>query len=338
MPSSIHELPTIYRRAAIISDTDSTMFTMQNWVKNVFGDIVFTEESRQVVFGIVFLVSEIMIHVLARQSANMGVAVDKLRLLAMKNEYYFEVMMMTSRSKHYNASQDAQEGLMFFKPDDITKILELRAKMETKGVGLRDSKVPPMVNKAAKDLMDRIISSVKASEKISMAKVLREIADLERSIIASVQAGGFEYMTTGQIKGRESYKNPDSPNYKQFEMWRDVFSHHCGPIPGLPYACVKVSLVASNRTEVEAWCERMNNPDLANRLKEWLLANRKKDVNTMMIPFIAVEEKGIPPEIIAGLDIRKIIANTMGSFYLILESLGMLIQDKNNAILISDLY
>lgn len=338
MPSSIHALPTVYRRAAIISDTDSTMFTMQEWVRNVFGDIVFTEQSRQLVFGIVFVVSEIMIHVLARQSANMGVAKDKLRLLAMKNEYYFEVMMMTSRSKHYNASQDAQEGLMFFKPDDITKVMEMRAKMETKGVGLRDSKVPPAINKAAKDLMSWIIAQIKAGEMISVAKVLLDVANLERSIIKSIEEGGYEYMTTAQIKAQADYKNPDSHLYKQYELWRDVFSHHCGAVPPLPYTCVKVSLVASNRTEVEAWCDRMGNDMLGSRLKAWLLENRKKDVNTLMIPFTAVEENGIPKEIVAGLDIRKIIANTMGSFYLILESLGFFIQDKNNTILISDLY
>ncbi|MFO5452991.1 family B DNA polymerase [Klebsiella pneumoniae] len=50
------------------------------------------EEARRQVFALVFLVSEVVMHILAIQSANMGVSKDKLRLFAMKNESYFVVL------------------------------------------------------------------------------------------------------------------------------------------------------------------------------------------------------------------------------------------------------
>ncbi|MFO6295533.1 family B DNA polymerase, partial [Pseudomonas aeruginosa] len=86
-----------------------------------------------------------------------------LRLFAMKNEFYFAVLALTTRSKHYFASQDAQEGVMFNE-----------SRMEIKGVGLRDSKVPKKINSRAKKLMEDIIKTVKAEEKIDLASILKE--------------------------------------------------------------------------------------------------------------------------------------------------------------------
>lgn len=327
VPGSIHAFPSAYRRAAVISDTDSTMFTMQYWVEQCFGHISYAPEAKRVVFAMVFLISELMLHILAIQSANMGVSDRRLRLLAMKNEFYFAVLSMTTRSKHYYASQDAQEGLMFTK-----------AKLEVKGVGLRDSKVPKRINDTAKEMMEEIIATIKAEELLDMRDILKRIGDIERDIATSIHSGSYEYMTSGQVKAMESYKNPAVSNYMHYELWRDVFAPFLGETKPPPYAVVKVSLVGGNKTEIEAWCERMNNPELANKLKAWLLERKRKDLSTLLIPATVVESGGIPKEIVAGVDIRKIIFNTMGVFYLMLESLGIFLQDKKLTRLISDYY
>lgn len=327
VPSSIHAFPTAYRKAAVISDTDSTMFTLQYWVEQCFGKVSYSPQAKQVVFAVVFLVSEVVMHILALQSANMGVSKKKLRLLAMKNEFYFAVLSLTTRSKHYYASRDAQEGL--FKP-----VPEL----EVKGVGLRDSKVPPQINRGAKELMEEIIATVKAEQELDMRSILKRVADVERDITRSLLAGSPEYLSTGQIKTQDSYKNADNATYMQYELWRDVFGPFLGETKEPPYSIVKVSLVANNRTEVEAWCERMNNPALATRLKAWLAERKRKDLSTLMIPATVVETSGVPPEIIAGLDTRKVISNIMGAYYLILESLGIFLQDSKTVRLLSDYY
>jgi hypothetical protein len=327
VPSSIHAFPSVYRRAAVVSDTDSTMFTLQYWVEQLFGKVIFTEEAKRVVFAMVFLVCELVMHVLAIQSANMGVSKKKLRLLAMKNEYYFAVMSLTTASKHYYASQDAQEGIMF-----------LKAKMEVKGVGLRDSKVPQKINKTAKAMMSEIIETIKNGEKLDMHDLLTRVANLEREIVESVNNGKFEYLTTGQIKGKESYKNENNANYKQFELWRDVFAPSFGVTKEPPYSVVKMSLAVNNKTDIDRWCEQMKNPELAKRLKDWMLEQRKTDLGTMMIPMSVVESTGIPREITCMIDTRRIISNTMRTFYLMLESLGIFLAEKNNIRLISDYY
>lgn len=327
VPSSIHAFPSSYRKTVIISDTDSTLFSLQYWVEQCFGHISYSDDAKRMVFGLVYLVSKLIAHILAIQSANMGVTKDRLRLLAMKNEYYFAVMSMTSQAKHYYASQDAREGIMLTTP-----------RLEVKGRGLRDSTVPKKINDGAKELMEEIIGTIKAEEQLDMYAILKRVGDLEREIKASIESGSPEYMTTGQVKTQDSYKNPDNATYKQYELWRDVFGPFLGETQEPPYAVVRVSLMVNNKTELDAWCERMDNPPLAAKLQEYMLLNRRKDLTTLLVPATVVETSGIPKEILAAVDVRKIIYSIMGVYYLMLESLGILMDDRRITRLISDIY
>ena len=328
LPSSIHAFPSIRRKAVPISDTDSTMFTLMWWVNELFPkEQAFTPEARRLVFAMVYMVSEVVMHILAVLSRNMGVSDAKLRLLAMKNEYYFEVLSLTARSKHYYASQDALEGVMFPK-----------AKMEVKGVGLRDSKVPPRIQAQAKKMMKRIIETIKAGKQIQLIELLTEVADIERSIIKSLEDGKFEYLTTAQVKPADSYKSDENATFKQYGLWQEVFAPSFGDTQKPPYQAVKLSLATHNRTEMEAWCVKMGNPALANRLRTWMMREGKRELTTLIIPAAVVEGTGIPKEITCAIDTRRVISNVMGAFYIILESLGIMLVEKNNIRLVSDYY
>ncbi|MFO5520839.1 family B DNA polymerase, partial [Klebsiella pneumoniae] len=70
---------------------------------------------------------------------------------------------------------------------------------------LRDSKIPKKIYSRAKKLMEDIIKTVKAEEKIDLASILKEAGNIEREIIESVRSGKAEYLTSGQTKRPESY-------------------------------------------------------------------------------------------------------------------------------------
>lgn len=327
LPSSIHNFPSIYRKAVPLSDTDSTMFTMQYWVEQLEGEVVFTAQAKQLVFGIVYLISGMISHVLAILSANMGVKGPKLRMLSMKNEYYFAVLSMTTRSKHYYASQDAQEGIMFSKP-----------KLEVKGVGLRSSKVPKEINDDVKKTMEFIINTIKNGDKVEVVPIYKHIADIERGIIDSLNSGEFRYLLTGQIKSADSYKNPSISAYAQYLMWCDVFEPSYGRIKEPPYGVIKVSLASTNPTALREWCESMDDKELGQRLQRHIIQKGKKDLTTLMVPMEIAENHGIPKDIVKGIDVRKIVMNIMEPYYLLIEPLGMFLQDKSISRLVSDYY
>lgn len=327
VPSSVHAFPSAYRRAAVISDTDSTMFTLQYWVEEFFGKVTFTPEAKRLVFSLVFLVSECVAHILALQSANMGVTKKKLRQLAMKNEYYFAVLSLTTRSKHYYASQDAVEGVMFQK-----------ARMEVKGVGLRDSKVPPRINRAAKKLMEEIINSVKEEKPLIMRSILTRIANLERDIYTSIYSGKAEFLTTGKCKQIEAYKSEENATYAKHLFWEEVMAPSFGKIDKPPYSFVKISVTVDNRTRFNEWVDGIEDKALGNRLKKWAMDNQKSGITNFHVPMTVVENMGIPEVITRVADVRAVISNTMGAFYLMLESLNVFLSDKDNSRLISDFY
>lgn len=328
VPSSIHAFPSCYRRAALVSDTDSTMFTLQYWVEQAFGKVVFTPEARRISFGLIFLVSEVVMHILAIQSANMGVSKEKLRILAMKNEYFFEVLALTNRSKHYFASQDALEGVMF-----------KEARLERKGVGLRDSKVPQVINKKAEKLMLKIINCIKNEELLDMKETLKEIADQEREIIQTIYDGKATYLTSGQVKNPSAYKTEEeNATYKKHLHWNEVFGPSYGMADEPPYSFVKLSMSLNNKTAIEKWLETIEDKHLVQRIKIWIMREGITSINTMHIPRSIVEAYGIPKDLTRAADVRSTVFNTMGAFYLIMESLNIYMTDKNNLKLFSDFY
>lgn len=117
MPSSVANLPNVIRRNAITSDTDSTIFTAQDWLRWYSGKISFEEQTVNIGHAVAFLTSASITHILAKMSANMGVAKDQLHQYQMKSEYYFPVFALTSRAKTYFAHVGAQEGQVFVEPD-----------------------------------------------------------------------------------------------------------------------------------------------------------------------------------------------------------------------------
>ncbi|MBW6072698.1 family B DNA polymerase, partial [Pseudomonas aeruginosa] len=207
-----------------------------------------------------------------------------------------------------------------------------------KGVGLRDSKVPPKINKTAKRMMDDIIKSIKAETPLDLPAMLKEVADLERDIIASVRSGKAEYLTTGKCKKIDAYKSEDNATYAKHTFWKEVCSPSFGEIEEPPYSFVKISVTVDNRTRFNEWVESIEDKGLAMRLKRWAMENKKTGITNFHVPMSVVENRGIPDEITRVADVRTIISNTMGVFYLIFESLGIFLIDKGNTRLISDFY
>ena len=325
MPSSVYQMPSIVRQTAITSDTDSTIFTVQYWPKWFCGQADFTEESIAIAQVVVFFSAETIRHILAMFSANLGAETQEIHRLSMKNEYYFPVFCLTSRAKHYFAYISAQEGNVFKK-----------MKQEIKGVGLRSSNVPASINNQAASLMRYYKDTVMRGEKISLTRALRAVAKVEQGIIDQIRSGGFELLSSLIIKTRETYTNPDKSNYQHYELWESVFAPKYGPAPAPPYMSIKVNLTSDNRTRYREWLAEIEDRELAARLDAWMVANGRKELAVLRLPQEILAVKGMPEEVIPAANVRNLIANTMGPFYTVLETIGYFIKNKNNTRLVSD--
>jgi hypothetical protein len=325
MPASISYYPSSLRRTAITSDTDSTIFTVQYWVKLMTTNPLFANRGRAVAYIAVYLTSQTIRHILAKLSSNLGVEKKNLFELQMKNEYFYPAFVLTSRAKHYYAYRSAQEG-------NVLKELE----MEVKGVALRNSKVPIYYNKEVVKYMKLILNAAMAGEKISVLKLLESFAKEERSIVEDVRSGKYGHLTKEQVKPAEAYKNPQSSNFIHYGMWQKVFAPKYGQAENPPYLGVKVSLNLKSKSKLNAWLEKVEDPGVKFRMEEWLKEMDKTDLTMLLMPESILSQSGVPPEVTCGVDLRQLIVTTMEAFYIVMESLGLYFKSANNTKLVSD--
>jgi hypothetical protein len=328
VPASLAHFPDSIRRSALMGDTDSTIFTVQDWVVWYNdGRLGYDDRSSGVAATMIFLAAQTITHVLARMSANFGIEESRIFQVAMKNEYKFDVFVPTQVAKHYYASIGCQEGNLYKAQEP-----------EIKGVHLKSSNAPPAVMKKAKEMMIRIMDTVMREEPVKLKDIMGEIAGLEHDIRDSImERSSYEYFRMGQIKPAASYTlPPEQSNFAHYTFWNATFGTKYGEVQEPPYNSVKISVDLKSPVKIKAWLAKMEDRDLAAKLENWLAKSGKKAISTFHVPEQIIQSKGIPKEIKSEIAIRKLITDTVTVFYIILESLGIYMQNKQMTRLVSD--
>lgn len=326
VPASVAYFPESIRRAAITGDTDSTIFTVQDWVIWYSGRLGFDDVSCGVAATMIFLAAQTITHVLARISANFGIEEKRIHQVAMKNEYKFDVFIPTQVAKHYYALISCQEGNVY-----------AEYKKEIKGVHLKSSNAPKEIMDMAKNMMEQIMLTVVREEKISIVDILNQVAAVEHNVLGTVNRGSHEFFRSAQVKDAESYtKSAEESNYAQYTMWNEVFSEKYGAIPPPPYMCVKISTDLKSPAKTRDWLAAIEDRDVATKLETWMAKTNKKYVGTFLLPEQILASNGIPKEVLDAVDVRKIVFDASGVFYILLESLGIFMSNKKQTHLVSD--
>lgn len=328
VPASMAYFPESIRKVVITGDTDSTIFTVQDWVLWYKGKLSFDDESMAVAATLIFLTSSTIGHILAIMSANFGISEKRLYQIKMKNEFKFDVFIGTSIGKHYFATISAQEGNIYSK-----------RKTEIKGVGLKSSNAPKIIVKKATNMMQEIMADVIEKGSISLNKYLNQISKIEKEIVSSIQRGESTYLRLGNIKDAESYTKEEhlSP-YQNHHLWNKCFGPYYMEMPDPPYATTKFSLTTDTPAKFKVWLESLNNKEFAKGIESYMLENNKKYISTLNVPSFALETKGFPIELIDIIDYKKIVMDICSMFYLIIESLGVFVNGDKVKRLISDYY
>lgn len=328
MPASVAYFPESIRRSAITSDTDSTIFTAEEWVLWFTGSYEFSDKANSIGSTMIYLASQAITHILAMMSANFGIQKKRLFQIAMKNEFKFDVFVPTNVAKHYYAAISCQEGNVF-KEDEY----------EIKGVHLKSSNSPKIITKTASTLMENIMKTVKAGKKIKITEILKEIADIERNIFKSIRSGDLEFFRLAEIKKPDAYvKSPEESPYGYHMFWTETFAPKYGMFGEPPYQAIRIATTLDNPTLTKEWLENMKDKELSARLKDWFARNDKVKLPSLLLPVEATKVNGIPQEIIDIIDVRKIVYNLCKIFYLILETLGFYICNDNITKLVSDFH
>lgn len=341
LPSDIYSFPQSIRQSVVGSDTDSTMYTVQNWVEWYYGKLCFGPEVDKLTNAVGYLNNQVIYHTLATISKQMGVSDSNLYRLEMKNEYAFPIYIRTNMAKHYATLMSAREGAVYKK-----------MKIEIKGVGLKNSKIPRLIMNGLEEEIRSIMENILKDGQISIYDFMQKMANLEHFIIESLTKGEIHFLSTQNISTKLAYKIPKSSAYMHYDMWCNVFKHKFGEIASPPYRAIKVSTTMSSAKKVMTWLDTID-PILKESYLTWVnqyandseeitdsegkvvFVNPKKALNQLLLPY-EMFNGGLPKEFTSVLNIRDITAELMKGFYIILESLGMYIKNSENTILLSD--
>lgn len=317
VPPSVAYIADMVRRAVVLSDTDSTCASYGEWVNWRYGKIPISGKGIAYSSGIMTISSNIISHSLKTLSANIGVTKSNLSRLAMKNEFLWSIMAVSSLSKTYFASTLVQEGVIFPEYD-----------LEVKGVMYKSANSPKPVNKLILDIMHYVIDSIMATGEYSLNEILLKGYNLEKRIVEYIDnkdPSALEYFQQLNIKEAQAYAlEPHRSNYFHYLLWHEVFEPKYGALTPPPYRSIKIPLDISNKSDLTEWISSIEDKALARRLTDFLLKYKKTDIKLICLPIEYVANNGIPIEIRQRLSITRLLNNVFGGVYVLLDSLGFI--------------
>lgn len=323
-----YTMHSLVRKAVLTSDTDSTIFTAQWWVKALNGDMGFEDRHYNVGFTISFLVNKTVFHALAIMSRNMGMEDKNVHMISMKNEYYFPVYVLTNSAKNYYAFKSVREGNVY-----------ADMKLEKKGVELRSAKIPKNVMNQFDDYIKNVMNTYIKNLKLTLDDVLLEPYKTETEVLNSVLDGEAKYFQTAQIKTPDGYKlGEKAPPMFYHRLWEEVFAPKYGDAPPRPYVALKISTTVNNKSTKNKWIDSIEDKELARRLDEFLAREGRDDVSVIYAPKLTLGLNTLPTEIKQVMDVNKQLMSVMSPYYLSLESYGIYLRNPNNTTMIHDSY
>lgn len=329
MPASSGNFPSSIRRSVLGGDTDSTLFTVQEWVERIYGVIGFTDDMNSTADVVVYLAAQTSSHLHAMMSANYGMHPDRIFDTQMKNEYKFDIFVPTSMAKHYWAMKTAQEGNVFRSPE-----------LELKGANMISSATPGDVVSDVKDMLITDMVSITQDGGIYLNDLIDRVSEKENKIYADVKSGDTEYFRAAHLKKADAYKikNEDRTPYWNHLFWNRTFGKIYGMVEEPPYTSLKVSLEVNNVTEWTAFLDQIQNKELVADIQAETARIGRRFMTTAYVPVSIIQISGIPDEILAGSNARKIVRDSCSPYYHVLDALGIQMANKKNTRMIYDTY
>lgn len=327
LPVNIADIKDMIRGCTVLSDTDSTCSTYQDWVKWYYGREVPSFTSDEVgVAGIILLFTyRTLSHSLKLFSNRMNIHGKYETILAMKNEFFWKTMIFTGKTKHYYADTAICEGSVYAK-----------TQLELKGSNLIDSKLPPDLKDLSISYFERVNKIITNGERINLHQFIRDIIAIEKSVEKRISELDSDIMKEEVILDHSSYKGGMLNSvYYHLMMWNEVFGPKYGKVTEVPVICIKVKTNMNTKNRMMEGIESIKDKGVRDRWLAFLKKYPKNMLETLRLPKEIVSGGGIPEELEPLIEVKSAILELCSTFYLILETLGYY---KKPDVLLMDLY
>ena len=319
--SSVRTRPKMIRNTAVISDTDSVIFTVKDWVAWYTGDVYSTSpESYHIACVMIYWITQAVAHALLLYSQAHGARGDYEKVMAMKNEFLYTVMILADVKKHYAGIVSVQEGVLLPKPE-----------IDIKGVQFKGSDICKLATDFAKNFFEHdVLDNMHANGRISAHMLIDKVRSFEMQIRKDLEEGKSDWFKSLSIRKKSDYATPMSSNWYYYFVWQEIFAPKYGEIL-IPTKVPAVPIHAPNKEYLE-WLSKTS-PDIYRRLVKFLESNRAPS----QIVINSVGGK-VPPEIIPLVKFTDIIYHNVRPCHLLLKQLGISCGYEGSKLLFSDVY
>lgn len=319
VPSSIHSVPTVRRRAVAASDTDSSIFSTQKQVEWYTGALGFSHIQVQAGAITAYLTSQLIVHTLALMSGQVNTAKDQLFRLSMKSEFFSKFQASTCAAKHYYMSEDACEGNVYAKPELVTK-----------GVTLKSSKLPKPVRDEVAKLIWFLGGVIEREQGLSPMEVGAIAGKMEHRIKDHLTNGNPSYFRTEQIRRPESYERGEAQTQiVSKDIWNTVYGDKYGMVEHIPADGLKVSVLLESKADIKNWYEKIGERKSKQLTEHYARIGKKEPkVTTLLAPLDLLKDGKIHSELLELMNLRKMLYSIMQPIYMTLSTVSMDIVDS----------
>lgn len=321
MPNDVVDHKNMDREVALLSDTDSIIMTLSDWVEWYVGRKLISTESANIAGLFIGITCKILNHVFMTTAARMNLLKENYHMLTIENEYTYDLLFSTDISKHYAGLNSYKEGTKLPKP-----------KLDIKGKNFVGSDLCNSTTGYIRDFIkDGIFKPIVEDKELTIESILRRIIYLEQTVRVSIEHGEHTYLNKAPIKSKESYKKPYSQKYAYFELWQQVFEAKYGKA----YVNTKFRVVPINKITISNLKDTELPDDIKAGMERYFKITGRKYLESVYIPL----NIDIPDVIRPITNYRKLIRQNSKPLHLIAGCFGINIPTFGNSlIMFSDYY
>jgi len=319
-PVSIGTVKNLVRETIVLSDTDSTCASYDEWVHWYYGEYNFSPESIAVTAAVMTIMTQAVDHYIKLFGTNMNITYAATQNLEMKNEFFWKVFVNTNVSKHYFADVFIQEGNIY----DVDKFKSL----EKKGVHLIAPNAYQPIRDIAEELMVTSMETIYSGGKIDFTSYIDKVLAAEDLILDKLKEASPDVLKLEKIKEAKSYKlEPNASPYMHHMLWEDVFEDDYGKAPDPTYMAIKIPTTINTKADMREFVDNIPNESMRIKFDKFLTEKKRETIKTFRFPLILLYNNGIPEEIVPIIDKKKVVLDNCRVLYIVLESLGFYIKE-----------
>ena len=309
----IHRLKYFQRKTVCIVDTDSNILALDKWVEFCRKEVLNGRYGRDdehnkfiIINTLTYFITSAVADILDQYGRHSNIPDDYRGRFGMKNEFYFDHLMIGKKKKRYISSIKLREGNLM-NP----------YKADVKGFEFRKA----TTSEEAKSIFDGIVKKhLLESDVPNISGILYDLREFERHIRQSIQNGERTYLPLGNAKDLNAYKDPYSQQGVRGSVaWNLIYPDKQISFPS------KVSILKLNIFSPED-IDDLRNVDIRiyNTIIKEIFGSPIKEISSKGLQVLAIPSNSSIPEWCQPyIDYNTVINNIIGQFKGVLDVFGI---------------